>query len=377
MDREKIETYIQNYLDNFTPYKKGAWCYEDGIILSGVWYLYQVTAKQSYFDFIDSYLEKAVHENGGLTGYVRENYNIDNINAGKVLFDMYSQTGKLKFRKAAKLLFSQLKEHPRTKQGNFWHKKRYPNQVWLDGLYMAQPFYARYIKEFDCSDFPDSPDSSHSSDSRYYRDILNQFKNVRAFLFDEEKKLYCHGYDETRSMMWAHKKTGKSPNIWSRSVGWFAMALVDVLEIAGFEKMLKNLLADYLNELCEGMLTHRSPEGMWFQVVDRPEYEGNYPETSGTLMMAYTFLKAVRLGYLDKKFQKPGEQAFEGTINTYFSEKKGTVHLGGICEVAGLDNKGRDGSISYYLGEKVALDEAKGVAPFLMAYSEMIGKAGF
>ncbi|TCT13835.1 unsaturated rhamnogalacturonyl hydrolase [Natranaerovirga pectinivora] len=354
---ESVIKYTHQYLNDFKPYKGGKWCYEDGIILSGSEYLYEATKDNAYNEFILNYLDKGIDEDGKLAQYKQEDYNIDNINAGKVLFDAYAQTNKEKFKKAMDTLFAQLETHPRTQSGSFWHKKRYPNQIWLDGLYMGQPYYARYIKEF--------------TDSDNYEDILNQFRNVKKYLWDSERELYIHAYDETYSMQWADKETGKAPNVWSRAVGWVAMALVDVMEICNNQEITKELSA-LLVEQIDGMLSYQTEEGMWYQVVDKLDLEGNYLETSGTLMIAYAILKGVRLGYLDQKYLEFGLKAYEGTINKYFYEEDGKFHLGGICEVAGLDNEKRDGSVEYYLSERVVVDEAKGVAPFFMTIAEVI-----
>lgn len=358
MDYIKVEAYIHQYLIHFKPYKNGDWCYEDGIILSGAWCMFQVTQESTYADFVECYLNHHIGQNGSLQGYEQMQYNIDNINSGKVLFDLYERTACNNYLEAMHRLFKQLENHPRTVCGSFWHKHQYPYQIWLDGLYMAQPFYGRYIL-----------DIKKEND---FSDILRQFQNVREYLFDETSGLYCHAYDETKSMNWADATTGKSPNIWSRSVGWYAMALVDVLEIVEADQNIKEILIGYLKELIDGMMPYQSKDGMWFQVVDQANYEGNYEETSGTLMMAYAILKGTRLSYLEVDYKQVGLSAFDGTLNKYLVEDKNGLHLNGICEVAGLDGKKRDGSIAYYLSEPVTADEAKGVAPLLMAFSEIL-----
>lgn len=357
MNYIKVEAYIHQYLKHFKPYKNGDWCYEDGIILSGAWCMYQMTCNSLYADFIERYLSRTIAQDGALEGYEQTQYNIDNINSGKVLFDFYERTGYKHYLGAITLLFAQLENQPRTESGNFWHKKQYPYQIWLDGLYMAQPFYARYLK-----------DIKQEND---FSDILKQFQNVKQYLYHSVSGLYCHAYDETKSMLWADPTSGKSPNIWSRSVGWYAMALVDVLEILEADETIKETLKGYLTELIEGMIPYQSKAGMWYQIVDQPAYEGNYEETSGTLMMTYALLKGTRLSYLKAEYQKIGLSAFNGTINKYLTDHEGEQHLGGICEVAGLDGEKRDGSISYYLSEPVISDEAKGVAPLMMAFSEV------
>jgi len=261
------------------------------------------------------------------------------------------------------LLFEQRESYPRTSSGALWHKQNYPHQVWLDGLYMGQPFYAEYIKRF--------------AEQKDYSDVLHQFANARRRLFIDEKRLYTHAYDESLSIFWCDRTTGRSPHVWSRAVGWMAMATVDVLELLDGETKEAVPLREQLAELVDGMLAYQHASGMWHQVVDLGERPGNYLETSGTLMLAYAILKAARLGFLPKEYAPYGIKAFEGTIAAYLREEQGEARLGGICRSAGLGRKPetgviRDGSFEYYVhGEEVVENNGHGVAPLLMAYNEI------
>ena len=231
--------------------------------------------------------------------------------------------------------------------------------MWLDGIYMAQPFYALYEKHLGSGD---------------YRDILSQIETVRRRMFDEEKHLYYHGYDASRSAFWADPKTGCSKNFWLRSIGWFAVALADLLEILPAGEPREKLSAIFA-ELMEGVARYADEEtGLYWQVVDQGGRAGNYLETSGSSMLAYAMLKGVRLGALEKEYAAKGQKTFRGIVEKYLSFTDGDLNLGGICLVAGLGpetNRRRDGSYEYYISEPVVANDAKGVAPFLLCYTEI------
>ncbi|HEY8395740.1 MAG TPA: glycoside hydrolase family 88 protein [Bacilli bacterium] len=347
-----IDQYIEQYMNRFVPYKGGVWCYEDGILMHALYALYKKTAKREYFDFVKNYYNNMILEDGKIKNYSPEEYNIDNIAPGIALIELYEETREEKYRLAIEELYEQIKHHPRTAEGNFWHKKRYPYQVWLDGIYMGQVFLIKY--------------ALLANKQEILSDIDSQLANVRKYLYDEEKGLYLHAYDERKVMQWADKTTGRSPNVWSRSVGWLAMALVEMLSERENEKV-RNMFV----EMIAGVDRYKH-EGMWYQIVDKADVKGNYPETSGTMMLCYAYLKGSRLGFLRSDFFEKGKEIFASTVKRYFYQDETGFHLGGICEVAGLDNERRDGSISYYLSERVKSDEVKGVAPFILAYSELI-----
>jgi len=277
-----------------------------------------------------------------------------------VLFDLYKLTKKEKYRQAIDVIYDQLKDHPRTKSGNFWHKLIYPNQIWLDGLYMAQPFYMEYETLFNRF--------------KNYKDIYEQFINVRKYMFNEQTKLYYHGFDESREMFWCDQTTGLSKNYWIRSIGWYVVALADVLE-----KMDDQMFYEYrqlmkiFREAIDGLLQYQDESGMWYQVIDQKNRTGNYLETSGSAMIAYAILKGVRLEYLPKSYSEFGEKCFNGIKDKYLQIENGELNLGGICLVAGLGGKEmRDGSYEYYISEPIVSNDAKGVGPFLLAYTEIL-----
>ncbi len=345
--------------------KQNRWNYIDGCMMLGLLSLYEITGEEEYLSFTDSFMSGFVEEDGTILLYDPSLHRLDDINPGKALLRLYDLTGKERYLSGAKRLFEIVKSQPRTKEGSFWHKDIYPWQIWLDGLYMVMPFYMEYETRFN--------------GMREYMDVIRQFRNVHR-LMHLESGLYCHGYDETRSLAWADSETGRSPHVWLRALGWFMMALVDTLE-----KMDEQLYYEYrelismLRGLADALLPWQHEEGMFYQVVDHPDAEGNYLETSGSVMIAYALLKAVRLGFLPKRYAEVGEHCFWGIAKRYLKLDGNMIELGGICLVAGLGGKGeehRDGSLEYYFSEPVVSNEAKGIAPFLMAYAEILRRSG-
>ncbi|MBO6158508.1 MAG: glycoside hydrolase family 88 protein [Firmicutes bacterium] len=373
---EQIDAYVKRLIKESTPEKtiwnietirqgkKTSWNYIDGCMMTALLSMDELFPDDGYFGFVEHFIDSFVQEDGTIRTYSQEKFNLDDINEGRVLFELYRRTGKEKYKKAAELLYDQLEKQPRTGEGNFWHKLIYPNQVWLDGIYMAQPFYALYEKNFGKGD---------------YSDLLHQIETVRERMFDEEKKLYYHGYDQSKKAFWADPETGRSASFWLRSIGWFAVAMADLLDILS-ESGTRDTISRIFTELMEGVSAYQDPDtGMYYQVPDQPGREGNYLETSGSSMLAYAMLKGSRLGVLPKEYAAKGHKAFDGIVKKYLSFEDGQLNLGGICLVAGLgpeNNRRRDGTYAYYISEPVVQGDAKGVAPFILCYTEILRENG-
>ncbi len=337
--------------------KKGSWNYIDGCMMTAFMDLYEMTGDSRYLTFVKDFIDSFVNADGTIRSYDSEEFNLDHINEGRVLFRLYDIFGEKRYKKALDLLCEQLIYQPRTGEGNFWHKKIYPHQVWLDGLYMAQPFYLEYGIRFN--------------DRKNYNDILNQFRNVQRLMKDADTGLYYHGYDSSRSQPWCDPKTGCSSQFWLRSLGWFYMALVDMLDLLKpWDGCLYSTVKEIFTDLTEALLRYQDRDtGMWFQIIDKKERKPNYPETSGSAILAYALFKAVKLGVLPQSYRIRAEQAFKGICTRYLHDRDGVLTLGGICLVAGLGGPDqRDGSFDYYMSEPVVENEAKGIAPFLLAY---------
>ncbi len=357
-----IREYINSYIDNYNHSQRPVWNYEDGCVLMGAQYLYEATGEDRYLDCVRIFMDRYIGEDGSIRHYVPTDFNLDKVNNGKSLFFLYKVTGEEKYKKALDLIMSQLRDHPRTECGSFWHKQIYPYQIWLDGLYMAQPLYMQYETMFNGGE--------------NYNDITNQFKNARKYLFDDKTRLYYHAYDEKKQMKWADKETGCSHNFWLRSIGWYLMALVDCCELVPEESFEHyKTYAELFKEAVKGILQYQDPETKLFlQLVNMPEVEGNYLETSGSTMVAYAIMKACRLGILQaEKYRRIGEDIWNGILKEKLVMEDGRPHLTGICLVAGLGPKDeRDGSVEYYLSEPIVSDEEKGAGVLMMAYSEYL-----
>lgn len=380
-EQEMIRSYFDRLLHQSTPgrpawnlevlreHRPPAWNYIDGCMLKAVLDWYDVTKEPFYLEFADRYVDSLIDDDGVIAGYRKEDYNCDSINEGKVLFRLLDATGKSKYRAALDLLYEQLLTQPRTAEGNFWHKKRYPNQVWLDGLYMVQPFYMEYERRFH--------------QNKNYRDIFRQFETVFRRMRDETCGLLFHGYDASKRSPWANPKTGCSPHFWTRSLGWYAMALVDTAEqmdeVFFYEYQM---LQEQLHGLVDALLRAADPEtGLFFQVTDEGTRPGNYLETSGSCAIAYAIAKGVRLGFLPVSYAGAAKRIFDSVLAHKWVQTEHGYELTDICLVAGLggmpgkgDYKVRDGSFAYYISEPRVNNDAKGVAPFLFTCAEWMRK---
>ena len=368
-----IEAYVERLLSESTPDKPlwniekikegkiNGWNYIDGCMMIALLNMHKITGQSRYYEFAENFLDYYVFEDGSLRGFNEEEYNLDNICEGRVLFDVYAMSGKEKYRKAIETLYGQILRQPRTHEGNFWHKAIYPNQVWLDGLYMAQVFYARYTTEME--------------GGKNYDDIRRQFRTVREKMFDPETGLYRHGYDASKTAFWA-QENGCSLNPWLRSLGWFSAALIDVTTEVKDDPEFIAEMTGIAKELAQNLLPYIDQQsGMLWQVPNQIGREGNYPETSGSSMVAYFYLKGARLGILDASYAEVGAKIFRSICDRYLTETDGKLNLGGICLVAGLgpeNNRRRDGTYEYYISEPIVENDAKGLAPFLMCYTELL-----
>jgi len=335
------------------------WGYHEGLVCKAMLDMYEYTGDEKYFDFVKGFGENIIEDNGTIRTYRMEAYNIDNINSGKILIPLYQKTGEEKYRQALDTLMRQLEDHPRVSDGGFWHKLKYPHQVWLDGLYMAGPFLAAYGNAFD--------------QPKDIDDAVSQLKEAYKVLYDPEKHLPYHGWDESREQAWANKETGLSANFWSRSIGWYLMAIVDVLDYLPENYERRDQLIEIAKNIAVGLKNYQDHEtGTWYQVTDQGDREGNYLESSGTAMFVYFLYKGVREGYLPDEYLVIAHKGYEGLVNEFFRvEEDGTVSVTDGCAVAGLGGDGnRDGSFGYYISEPIKDNDPKATAPAIMASIE-------
>ncbi len=331
------------------------WNYCHGLELEAIYDVYRKTGDKKYYNYALSYADTVINQNGTIISYKLEEYNIDRLNSGKMLFPVYAETKDNKYRLAMDLLKSQMDTHPRISNGGFWHKKIYPNQVWLDGLYMAGPFLAEYGAVFNAPEMFD--------------EVALQLTTAYADLIDAKTGLLYHGWDESRQQRWADPVTGRSPNFWSRSIGWYMMALVDVLDFMPENHPKRAEIIGILNKTAAAVEKYRDPDsGMWYQVTDKGGKEGNYLESSGSAMFIYTWVKGAQKGYLPQEFLTKGKTAYDQFLKQFLKENPdGTISITDACSVAGLggEKNYRDGSFEYYISEPKRDNDPKVVAPFI------------
>ena len=269
--------------------KSPKWNYTHGLELQSILKVWEKTGDRKYFDYVVSYADTMIHDDGSITAYRWSKYNIDHVNPGKILFPIYAETDNPKYKKAMDTLKSQMDTHPRISNGGYWHKLVYPHQVWLDGLYMACPFLAQYGATFN--------------DPALFDEVTLQLTTAYEDLLDEETGLLYHGWDESREQRWADPVTGCSPHFWSRGIGWYMMALVDVLDFMPANHSGKPQIIGILNRISAAVEKYREPvSGMWYQVTDQGNRKGNYLESSGSIMFIYTWIKGAQKGYLPEEF---------------------------------------------------------------------------
>jgi unsaturated rhamnogalacturonyl hydrolase len=340
-----------------------SWTYEQGVQLKAVEQLWYATGNPKYFNFIKSGMDFWFDKDGRLTKYDLDEYNIDHVTPGRAIITLYRVTNDEKYKKAAELIRSQLKTHPRTKEGGFWHKKIYPFQMWLDGLYMGEPFYAEYSMVWNEDN---------------WNDIANQFVWMEKHARDPKTGLLYHGWDESKEQQWANKETGLSPHVWGRAMGWYAIALVDVLDYFPKNHPRRSELVAILNREAEAITKYQDKDGLWWDIVDLPGKEKNYHESSSSAMFVYSLAKGVRQGNLPEKYLRTVNKGWAGIKKEFIKElPDGTLAWEGTVSVSGLGGKPyRDGSYEYYMSEKLRTNDAKGLGPAVMAAIEMENLAG-
>ncbi|HJZ79057.1 MAG TPA: glycoside hydrolase family 88 protein, partial [Pyrinomonadaceae bacterium] len=343
-----------------TAGRPARWSYEQGVVLKGMERAWKQTGDARYLNYIRQAMDLYVADDGTIRTYRREEYNLDNIQLGRMLLFLYGNTKQEKYRKAADLLREQLRKHPRTSEGGFWHKQIYPFQMWLDGLYMAEPFYAEYAATFrEDADFDD---------------IAKQFILIERHTRDDQTGLLYHGWDESKQQRWADPTTGRSPNFWGRAMGWYGMALVDTLDYFPRTHPQRAELIAILKRFAAAVARYQDANtGLWYQVVDRAGAKGNYFESSAAAMFVYALAKGVHQNYLPASYLNVAEKGYRGILQQFVETKpNGLVDYKGTVSVAGLGgNPYRDGSYDYYLSEKVVTNDPKGFGACLIAVTEM------
>lgn len=356
----KMANSVMARYDSLLQYDHGRirWQYDVAYVGQAIDKLGDIDDK--YSKYLETYVNYFVQEDGSVKKYKIEEYNIDRISPAKNIITLYKRTGSAKYRKAINLHVEQMRTHPKTQSGGYWHKKIYPNQIWLDGLYMASPFLAQYAKEFNAP--------------KWFDEVADEIKLAYTVTLDENSGLLYHAYDESRDQKWADPLTGHSPHFWSRGMGWYMMAIVDVLDFLPKKHPDRDSIINILKDVSAAIMKVQDSEtGLWFQVLDRGGDTGNYIEGSGSSMFAYTFAKGSKNGYLNKEYLTIANDIFSSILKYLIVEEEdGSITMTSICGACGLGgNPYRDGSYEYYTTEKVIDNDPKGVAPFIMAAIEL------
>lgn len=334
--------------------------YSQGLGCQAMLKVWERTNDRKYLDYVIQWADTIINDAGEIHLYKVETYNIDYINPGKILFDVYRETGNEKYKLAMDRLVAQMKMHPRTLEGAFWHKLIYQHQIWLDGLYMGSPFLAQYAVTFDQPELME--------------DVINQFMICAKRTYDAKTGLYYHAWDESKKQRWANKETGHSPNFWGRSIGWWFMALVDVLDFVPQDHPQRGKLIEMIQGLADTLPKYQDNNGLWYQVLDKGDKAGNYHEASVSSMFMYSYAKAVNKGYLDKKYKAIAEKTYDGLMKDLMVKNPdGTLTLTKCCAVGGLGGSPtyRDGSFEYYINERIRDNDTKATGPFIMGCLEL------
>lgn len=339
----------------------GKWAYDIGVVLKGIESLYKITKDNKYFEYIQTNMDYFIQEDGSINRYNKGDYNIDYINNGKLLFFLYEKTKENRYLKALELLRSQLETHPRTTDNVFWHKQIYANQIWLDGLYMGAPFYLEFTQKFE--------------EGQNIEDVVHQYLRTFKHTYDTKTHLLHHAYDEKKQEFWCDTQTGLSKNYWARSIGWYVMGLIDVIEMLPQEDSRRIKLEEIFIQVMQGVCEYQDESGTWYQIINMPHEKCNYLESSASSMFAYGLAKGRRLNVLDDTFKEACDKAYHGLYNEFILEtKEGWYNLNKVCSVAGLGGKDlRDGSYAYYMSEPIVTNDLKGVGAYIQANVEYEG----
>jgi unsaturated rhamnogalacturonyl hydrolase len=350
-----VESTLQRYkLNDFQ------WHYEHGLQVMAIQKAGEASGEERYLKFVADWIDCFVQPDGSIRTFRADEYNIDQINAGRLLYGAYRRTGDERYRKAIEHLRGQMRTHPRNQANGFWHKQIYPHQMWLDGIYMAGPFLSEYALRFD------EPET--------FDDVVHQIILIEKHTRDEKTGLLYHAWDESKQQRWCDPITGRSKYFWGRGVGWYVMAIVDVLDhLPWGHAQRSDLIAIFARTAAAIVRVQDETTGLWYQILDMPSRVGNYLEASASAMFAYAFAKGVRNGYLAQDYLLSARRCFHGILQNLIKiDSQGLLTIEKVCGGAGLGGEPyRDGTFEYYITEKIIPNDPKGVGPFILAALEM------
>ena len=372
LTHSEMKRVPHSYLLDFS--KKPKWSYVMGIEMEGMLDTYEAykEGNESILEYLKEYPQTMIDEKGNITGYKYEDFNLDNVRTAKFILRMHSIAPTKGTEKALKTLFKQLVNQPRTKEGVYWHKAIYANQVWLDGIFMGLPFYCNYAVQT----------MKPKKAEKYLNDAVDQMVKTDYRTYDEKTQLWKHAWDETHQQFWANKEDGKSQHCWARALGWYVMAMTECLDAMPENYARRQEVIDLLNKAMKSVVKYQDKKtGVWYDVLD-VKSDKNYLESTASSMFAYVLLKGYRKGYLSEEYLKAGVKAYNGILKQFIKVNADkTISLTRCCAVSGLGpgpgpyvkkpNYKRDGSFEYYMSEPIRDNDAKGVGPFIWASLEM------
>lgn len=362
MVESEIQRNPEAWQLDFQPKLK--WDYCHGLELRAMLYVARKYNREDILDYALSYADTMVNADGTIKKYKITDYSLDRINSGKYLFDVYDLTGEERYKNALDLLRSQFENQPRNEDGTFWHKKIYPHQVWLDGIYMGSPYLVEYASRYE----------SGEQQATDYADAINQMIQAAKLTYDAESGLFRHACDVSRQMFWCDSITGHSQHCWGRALGWYAMALVDNLEMIPTDSPQREQVVEIIQYLASQLQRYADKEtGLWYQVMDRSGEAGNYLESSASCMFTYALYKGVRIGVLPSSYLTVADKAWNNILDRFIKvDENGLVSITEVCAVAGLGGKNnRPGDYNYYITEMKRDNDAKAVGPFILAALEV------
>lgn len=358
-----VKKFAQHMLqdkEGSDPSKRTAvWNYEEAVVLKGMLRLWEQSGDQSLFNYTRKIIDHFIGADGSIRTYQPLEYNSDQLTGGLILLELYRKTGEQKYKVAMDHLWEQIQWQPRTKEGGFWHKYKYPYQMWLDGAYMLDYFYASYAKAFD---------------KDVFTDIAHQLIWMENHMKDPGTGLLYHGWDESRKQGWADPVTGRSPEVWNRAMGWYAMALVDILDLFPPKHPQRKELIRILSDMMQAVANFQdAASGVWYQIPNKGSQPGNYLEASGSTMFTYALVKGLNKGYLPATLKPVLNKAYKGLINTFITvDENGLPHIHHSCSGAGLGGiPYRPGTYTYYVNEPQRSDDLKTIGPLISLFLEM------
>ena len=372
LTHSEMKRVPHSYLLDFS--KKPKWSYVMGIEMEGMLDTYEAykDGNEAILEYLKEYPQTMIDEKGNITGYKYEDFNLDNVRTAKFILRMHNIAPTKGTEKALKTLFKQLVNQPRTKEGVYWHKAIYANQVWLDGIFMGLPFYCNYAVQT----------MKPKKAEKYLNDAVDQMVKTDYRTYDEKTQLWKHAWDETHQQFWANKEDGKSQHCWARALGWYVMAMTECLDAMPENYARRQEVIDLLNKAMKSVVKYQDKKtGVWYDVLD-VKSDKNYLESTASSMFAYVLLKGYRKGYLSEEYFKAGVKAYNGILKQFIKVNADkTISLTRCCAVSGLGpgpgpyvkkpNYKRDGSFEYYMSEPIRDNDAKGVGPFIWASLEM------